>query len=67
MKGILIDKNNFDAFISLEDGSTLVVPATQINNSNVGDSIRIPQEGISISSNVRLNNNLGNDKLIDFF
>lgn len=66
MKAILIDKNNFDAFVSLEDGTILSLPLGQITSANIGDTLHLSNDTINcINSSSPSNKSV--DKLIDFF
>lgn len=67
MKGILIDKNDIEAYISFPDGNITCIPAVAVSSSSVGDSITMSNISIHISQGFNPNQNLGNDKLIDFF
>lgn len=54
----IIDMSKTDAFITLEDGTTIDVTVNQLPpNCKIGDKVDIPV------NNVRLTN----DKLVDFF
>lgn len=68
MKVILIDKNIFDAFVSLEDGTIISLPINQVNSASIGDILHLSQNTInsfnSASSSI---SNKSVDKLIDFF
>lgn len=39
MKAILIDKNDFEAFLALENGSIITVPLNKLNSLNIGFSL----------------------------
>ena len=39
MKGLLIDKNNFEGFVSLQDGLIISVPLCSINKDTIGSTI----------------------------
>jgi hypothetical protein len=66
MKAILIDKNNFDAFVSLEDGTIISLPLDQATSTTIGDTLYLSQNTINcINSSVASNKSV--DKLIDFF
>lgn len=69
MKGKILDLNETDAFISLNDGSTIDVSLCRISkNAKVGDMVDIPFSTLnSLNNNVFTHDTLSNDKLIDFF
>lgn len=67
MNGILIDKNNVESYVSFPDGSICCVPTTAIGSSSIGDNISMANINMHISQGFNPNQNLGNDKLIDFF
>ena len=67
MNGILIDKNNVEAFIAFPDGSITTVPILAVSNSSIGDTIKLSNLNINLHQNFSVNNQMGNDKLIDFF
>ena len=39
MKGLLIDKNNFEGFVSLQDGLIISVPLCSINKDTIGSTV----------------------------
>jgi Protein of unknown function (DUF3006). len=58
MKGKVIEKGLTDAFIMFENGETMDISLSNLpRNTNIGDSVEIPFN----------NNNLTNDKMVDFF
>jgi hypothetical protein len=58
MKGKVIDKSLTDAFVNLENGSTLDISLSHLpKNLKVGDMVEVPFD----------NHSLTNDKLVDFF
>jgi len=66
MKAILIDKNNFDAFVSLEDGTIISLPLGQVTSVNIGDTLHLSTDTINcINGSAASNKSV--DKLIDFF
>lgn len=65
MKGIIIDKNFSEAFVSLEDGETISIPTMEVTTSNIGDVVTLPN--IPTHANYNSNTNMTNEKLIDFF
>lgn len=65
MKAILLDKNNLDAFVSLEDGTIVSVPLNKLSPCNLGDTVSIPYDSIPCANNKK--SNMDTDKLIDFF
>jgi hypothetical protein len=67
MKVTIIDKNNIDAYVSLEDGSIASIPLNQVSNSNIGDSVYIPKKNIVCSPNTPNSSSMVVNKLIDFF
>jgi hypothetical protein len=69
MKGKILDLNETNAFISLNDNSTIDVPLSRIPiNAKVGDMVDIPFSTLnSLNNNIFTHDTLSNDKLIDFF
>ncbi|PRR83302.1 hypothetical protein [Clostridium vincentii] len=65
MRAILIDKNIFDAFVSLEDGTIISVPLGQVNPANIGDTLHLSNTINCINNSVASDKSV--DKLIDFF
>ncbi|MDY4078909.1 MAG: hypothetical protein SOY42_09025 [Clostridium sp.] len=59
MKGLLIDKNKFEAFVSLQDGLIISVPLSSINKDTIGSTIDFSCE----YSNHKIRHN----DFIDFF
>lgn len=66
MKAILIDKNIFDAFVSLEDGTIISLPIGQVISANIGDTLHLSNDTINSINSSSSSNELV-DKLIDFF
>ena len=66
MKAILIDKNIFDAFVSLEDGTIISLPIDQVTSANIGDTLHLSHDTINCINSSSSSNKLV-DKLIDFF
>lgn len=67
MKVTIIDKNNMDAYVSLDDGSIASIPLNQVPNSNIGDTVSVPKVNIICSSNTPDSSSIVVNKLIDFF
>lgn len=67
MNGILLDKNNVEAFVSFPDGSIACIPVTAVGCSSIGDSIALSNVHMHISQGFNPNQNITNNKLIDFF
>lgn len=69
MKGKILDLNETNAFVSLNDGSTINLSSSAIpKNSKVGDMVDIPFSTLSsLSDNVFTHDTLSNDKLTGFF
>lgn len=66
MRAIIIDKNIFDAFVSLEDGTIISVPVGQVIPANIGDTLHLSNATINcINNSVASDKSV--DKLIDFF
>jgi hypothetical protein len=69
LKGKVLDMNKTDAFISLEDGTTIDLSVSRLSqNVKVGDTIDVP---ISIRNSIDnssfSHDKATSDKLIDFF
>lgn len=66
MKAILVDRNNTEAFISLDNGTIISIPVSQVSNLSLGDNIHFSKSNTYLVTNPcnegRINNNL-----IDFF
>lgn len=67
MKVTIIDKNNIDAYVSLEDGSIASIPLNQVPNSNIGDTVSVSNVNIACSPNSPESSSMVVNKLIDFF
>ena len=67
MKAILIDRNNTDAFVSLEDGTVITLPLSQVNNINIGENIHFSRSCTHLMNNASYKPMESNNKLIDFF
>lgn len=69
MKGKVLDLNQTDAFIALEDGSTIDISTSRLSNDvKVGDTVEVPiSVKSSIDNNAFLHDKLINEKLVDFF
>ena len=66
MKAILIDKNNFDAFVSLEDGTIISIPIGHVTSATIGATLNLSNDTINcINGSTTSNKSI--DKLIDFF
>lgn len=39
MKAVLIDKNDFEGFVALDDGSITTIPLHKLNNINISSSL----------------------------
>ena len=59
MKGLLIDKNKFEAFVSLQDGLIISVPLSSINKDTIGSTIDFSCE--------YSNRKIPHNDFIDFF
>lgn len=66
MKAILVDRNNTEAFISLDNGTIISIPVSQVSNLSLGDNIHFSKSNTYLVTNPcsegKINNNL-----IDFF
>lgn len=59
MKGLLIDKNDFEGFVSLQDGLIISVPLSSISKDTVGSTV----DFLDTYSNHKSPNN----NFVDFF
>ena len=66
LKAILVDRNNTEAFISLDNGTIISIPVSQVSNLSLGDNIHFSKSNTYLVTNPcsegKINNNL-----IDFF
>ena len=67
MKAILIDRNNTDAFVSLEDGTVITLPLSQVININIGENIHFSRSSNNLTANTSYSSMTTSNKFIDFF
>lgn len=69
MKGKILDINVTDAFISLNDGTTMDIALSNLPiGIKIGDMVDVPFSTLnSLNNNVFNHDSIRNDKLVDFF
>lgn len=69
MKGKVLDLNQTDAFISLNDGTTMNISLSSLPlGTKPGDMVDIPFSTLnSLNNNLFNHDSMRNDKLVDFF
>lgn len=67
MKVTIVDMNNIEVYVSLEDGRILTIPANTIKDSQIGDTLELPQTNLTCSNNRYHSSSMLVNNLIDFF